>query len=83
MENNKIKAVKEWKISTKIKEVESFLEFANFYCVRHSSHWGRSLQNGLRVEQTYGMTLASAYMLCHLSAVWLQLQMIGRSLRWK
>jgi len=31
MENNKIKAVKEWKTPTKIKEVESFLEFANFY----------------------------------------------------
>ena len=31
MENNKIKAVKEWKTPTKIKEVENFLEFANFY----------------------------------------------------
>ena len=31
MENNKIKAVKEWKTSTKIKKVEIFLEFANFY----------------------------------------------------
>ena len=31
MEEEKIKIVKEWKISTKVKEVESFLEFANFY----------------------------------------------------
>ena len=31
MENNKIKAVKEQKTSTKIKKVESFLEFTNFY----------------------------------------------------
>ena len=31
MENNKIKEIKEWKTPTKIKEVESFLEFANFY----------------------------------------------------
>ena len=31
MENDKIKAVKEWKTSIKIKEVESFLGFANFY----------------------------------------------------
>lgn len=31
MENDKIKAVKKWKTPTKIKEVESFLEFANFY----------------------------------------------------
>jgi len=31
MENNKIKVVKEWKTSTKTKEVESFLGFANFH----------------------------------------------------
>ena len=31
MENNKIKVVKEWKTPMKIKEVESFLEFTNFY----------------------------------------------------
>ena len=31
METNKVKAVKEWKNSTKLKEVESFLGFANFY----------------------------------------------------
>ena len=31
MENDKVKVVKEWKISTKIKEVESFLKFANSY----------------------------------------------------
>jgi len=31
MEMDKVKAVKEWKTPTKIKEVESFLGFANFY----------------------------------------------------
>ena len=31
IEMNKVKAVKEWKTPTRIKEVESFLEFANFY----------------------------------------------------
>ena len=31
METDKVKVVKEWKTPTKIKEVESFLEFANFY----------------------------------------------------
>jgi len=31
MENDKIKAVIKWKISTKIKEVKSFLGFVNFY----------------------------------------------------
>jgi len=31
MEQEKIKAVKEWKTLTKVKKVESFLEFTNFY----------------------------------------------------
>ena len=31
IEQEKIKAVKEWKIPTKVKNVESFLRFANFY----------------------------------------------------
>ena len=38
-----------------------FYFFFTFYfiLVRHSSHWGRSLQDGLRDEQTCGTTLAS------------------------
>jgi len=51
--------------------------------VRSSSHWGVSLQNRLGDERTCGTTLASAYVLHRLSAVWLQLQMMGRSLRWE
>jgi len=35
--------------------------------VRHGSHWGGSLQDGLGDEQTCGTTLASAYVLCCLS----------------
>ena len=31
IEQEKIKAVKEWKTLTKIKNIESFLGFANFY----------------------------------------------------
>ena len=31
IEQKKIKAVKEWKTLTKVKDVESFLGFANFY----------------------------------------------------
>ena len=31
IENNKVKAIKKWKIPNKIKEVESFLGFVNFY----------------------------------------------------
>ena len=31
MKTDKVKAVKEWKTPTKIKKVESFLGFANFY----------------------------------------------------
>jgi len=37
--------------------------------VRHSSHQGGSPWNGLGDEQTCGMTLALAYVLCHLSTV--------------
>ena len=37
--------------------------------IRHGSHQDRSLQNGLRDEQTGRMTLASAYILHHLSAM--------------
>ena len=31
IEQEKIKAVKEWKTPTKVKDIESFLGFANFY----------------------------------------------------
>jgi len=31
MEQEKIKAVKEWKTPMKVKDMESFLGFANFY----------------------------------------------------
>jgi len=51
--------------------------------VRHSSYWSGSLQDGLGDERTCGTTLASAYVLHCLSAAWSQLQMMGRSQRWK
>jgi len=31
MKQDKIKAFKEWKIPTKVKDIESFLGFTNFY----------------------------------------------------
>ena len=45
MEKEKIKAVKEWKMPTKIKDVESFLGFANFYrrFIHNFSHTARPL----------------------------------------
>jgi len=45
MENDKVKVVKEWKTPTKIKKVESFLVFANFYrrFIRNFSHTARPL----------------------------------------
>jgi len=39
-------------------------------------------RNGLGDEQTCGTTLASAYVLCRLSAAWSQLQMKGRKSEW-
>ena len=45
MEQEKIKAVKEWKIPMKIKDIESFLGFANFYqrFIHNFSHTARPL----------------------------------------
>jgi len=45
MENDKVKAVTEWKTPTKIKEVESFLGFANFYqkFIKNFSHTAKLL----------------------------------------
>ena len=44
---------------------------------------GESLQDRLGDVQTCKMILASAYILYHLSVVWLQLQMIERTPRWE
>jgi len=45
MEQEKIKAVKEWKSLTKVKDVESFLRFANFYqqFIQNFSHTAKPL----------------------------------------
>jgi len=51
--------------------------------VRHGSHQGESLQNGLGDERTCRTTLASAYVLHCLSATWSQLQMKEIKFEWK
>jgi len=45
IEQEKIKAVKEWKTLTRLKDVESFLGFANFYqhFIQNFSHTARPL----------------------------------------
>ena len=45
MEQEKIKAIKEWKTPTKVKDVKSFLGFANFYqrFIQNFSHIVRPL----------------------------------------
>jgi len=45
MEQEKIKAVKEWKTPTKVKDVKSFLRFANFYqqFIQNFSHTSKPL----------------------------------------
>jgi len=45
MEQKKIKAVKKWKIPTRIKDIKSFLGFANFYWqfIHNFSHTARPL----------------------------------------
>ena len=45
MEEEKIKAVKEWKTPTKVKEIEIFLGFVNFYrrFIKNFSHIAKLL----------------------------------------
>ena len=45
MEQEEIKAVKEWKTPTRVKDVKSFLGFANFYrqFIHNFSHTARPL----------------------------------------
>jgi len=45
IEQEKIKAVKEWKTLTKVKDVESFLGFTNFYqrFIQNFSHTAKPL----------------------------------------
>ena len=45
MEQEKIKAVKKWKIPTRVKDVESFLGFTNFYrhFIQNFSHTTKPL----------------------------------------
>ena len=45
MEQKKIKAIKEWKILMKVKDIESFLGFANFYrrFIQNFSHMAKLL----------------------------------------
>jgi len=45
IKQEKIKAIKEWKTPTKIKNVKSFLEFANFYqrFIQNFSHMAEPL----------------------------------------
>ena len=54
MEQEKIKAVKEWKIPTRVKDMESFLEFANFYryFIQNFSHTAKPL-NKLKVKKEW------------------------------
>ena len=57
MENNKVKAVKEWNTPIRIKEVESFLGFTNFYqwFIKNFSHIARSL-NKLKGKKEWNWT---------------------------
>jgi len=54
IEQEKIKAAKEWKTLTKVKNVESFLGFANFYqrFIKNFSHIAKPL-NGLKGKKDW------------------------------
>jgi len=53
IETDKVKAVKEWKTPTKIKKVESFLGFTNFYrrFIKNFSHTARPLNELKRKKE--------------------------------
>ena len=57
MEDNKVKAVKEWSTPTKIKKIESFLDFANFYrrFIKNFSYIAISL-NKLKKKKEWNWT---------------------------
>ena len=57
IENNKVKAVKEWSTPTKIKEVEKFLGFTNFYWqfIKNFSHMAKPL-NELKEKKEWSWT---------------------------
>ena len=57
IENNKVKAVKEWSTPTKVKEVESFLEFVNFYrrFIKNFSYMAKPL-NKLKEKKEWNWT---------------------------
>jgi len=57
IEQDKIKVVKEWKILKIIKEVESFLEFANLYrkFIQNFSHMAKPL-NELKGKKEWAWT---------------------------
>ena len=71
--------------SLEVEVIKKVLKRLFFFCkllgMVHTR--GKSSQDGLRDVWTSRTTLASAYVLCCLSAVWSQFQIIGRSLRWK
>jgi len=73
-----------YKVELQIEQLRSNSKLGSLIILSDVVHTrGESLQDGLRVVWICKMTLASAYMLCHLFAMWLQLQMIERSLRWE
>jgi len=87
MENNKVKAVKEWKTPTKIKEVESFLGFVNFYqhFIKNFSHTAKPLNKlkRKRGERWHSGRASHLCILC-LSQTYLKLwvQLLSSPLCW-
>ena len=74
MEQEKIKAIKEWKTPTKVKDVESFLGFANFYrrFIQNFSHIAKLL-NELKgkKEWVWNKDHQKAFdELCYKTSVW-------------
>jgi len=82
-EEESVKVAELRKLEQRGRTMEEFVQEFKRAAVRRGSHQGGSPQDGLGDEQTCGTTLASAYVLRHLSAAWSQLQMKGRKSEWK
>ncbi len=71
--SSKVKTLEPMFIQNKIENLDKYIKYMQLLSDTIHTR-GESLQEGLGVVRTYGMTLASAYMLCHLSAMQSQLQ---------
>ena len=55
MDEEKLSGVLEWPVSTKVKQVQAFLDFANFYCrfIKNFAKMSKPLSNLTKKDSTW------------------------------